>query len=67
MPLRFRRRVRLGPVILNFSNSGMSWTLKVGPWSWNSRTRAQTVDLPGPVSWTGRRTRRRARRSGDTQ
>ena len=48
-------------MILNFSNTGMSGTFKLGPWSWNSRTRAQTVDLPGPVSWTSRRPRRRAR------
>ena len=28
-----------------------SWGIKIGRWSWNSRTRKQRVDLPGPMSW----------------
>lgn len=50
-PLVFRKSWRFGPLRLNASRSGFSWTVKVGPWSWNSRTRAQRVDLPGPFSW----------------
>jgi hypothetical protein len=26
-------------------------SVKVGRWSWNSRTRAHRYNLPGPVSW----------------
>ena len=52
MPLMFRKIVRLGPLHLNFGRGGMSsWSIKIGKWSWNSRTRKQRVDLPGPLSW----------------
>ena len=53
MPILFRKIVRLGPIRLNFSKNGFSsWSVKIGKWSWNSRTRKHRVDLPGPVSWT---------------
>lgn len=55
MSILFRKSIPLGPLRLNFSKSGVSWSLHLGPWSWNSRTRAQRVDLPGPFSWRGRR------------
>ncbi|GAA5182195.1 hypothetical protein GCM10023322_18680 [Rugosimonospora acidiphila] len=56
MPLMFRKVYRLGPLHLNFGSHGLSsWSIKLGRWSWNSRTRAQRVDLPGPLSWRGRR------------
>jgi hypothetical protein len=67
MPFRFRKRVRLGflPVWVNASRAGLSWSVRLGPWSWNSRTRCQRVDLPGPLSWEepggGPSTRRQAR------
>ena len=52
MGLLFRKTVRVGPLQFHFGNSGFSsWGLKIGRWSWNSRTRKQRVDLPGPVSW----------------
>jgi hypothetical protein len=52
MPILFRKIIRLGPLHLNFSKNGMSsWSLKFGRWSWNSRTKKQRVDLPGPISW----------------
>lgn len=52
--IRARKVVRLGPVRLNFTENGFSsWSVKVGPWSWNSRTRASRVDLPGPFHWIG--------------
>lgn len=56
-PIRFRKAWRLGPLVLNLSRSGISWSLRVGPWSWNSRARAHRVDLPGPLFWQGRRRR----------
>jgi hypothetical protein len=55
MPLLFRKVVKLGPLHLNFGRKGFSsWTVKLGRWSWNSRTRTSRVDLPGPLSWRGR-------------
>jgi hypothetical protein len=52
MGLLFRKTVRVGPLQFHFGNRGLSsWGVKVGRWSWNSRTRKQRVDLPGPVSW----------------
>lgn len=52
MPLMFRKIVRIGPIRLNFGSKGLSsWSIKFGRWSWNSRTRKQRVDLPGPMSW----------------
>lgn len=59
MAIRFRKRVRLGPlpVFLNFSRSGVSFSVKLGPWSYNSRARRQRVDLPGPAYWEEDRSR----------
>lgn len=55
MGIQMRKTRRLGPVHLNFTEHGLSsWSLKVGPWSWNSRSRAERVDLPGPFFWRGR-------------
>lgn len=58
MSLRYRRRIRMGPlpIYLNLSRSSArgwshSWSFKLGPWSWNSRSRRQAVDLPGGFSW----------------
>lgn len=52
MAIKFRKIVRLGPLRLHFANGGYSsWSVKVGPWSWNSRARRHRVDLPGPFSW----------------
>ena len=56
MPIIFRKRFRFGPIIVNAGRNGFtSWGLKVGRWSWNSRTGKHRVDLPGPFSWTSRR------------
>jgi hypothetical protein len=50
--IKFRKRMSLGPVKFNFTQRGLSsWSLKVGPWSWNSRTKKHSVDLPGAFSW----------------
>ena len=55
MPIHFRKRMKFGPLVFNWGKSGLtSWGIKIGRWSWNSRTRRQSVDLPGPVSWRSR-------------
>lgn len=52
MSIRARRSFRFGPLRLNVTQRGFtSWGLKVGPWSWNSRTRAHRLNLPGPLYW----------------
>lgn len=57
MGIKMRRRVRLGPVTLHFTQRGFSsWTFKLGPVSRNSRTRAWRIGLPGP--WHYQRKRR---------
>jgi hypothetical protein len=60
MGIMFRSRKKFGPIILNFTEHGFSsWSIKIGRWSWNSRTRANRVDLPGPLSWRQNKSRRR--------
>jgi len=58
MPFGFRKSWRFGTrnlhLRLNASKSGASWTLKIGPWSFNTRQRRQRVDLPGPAYWQSR-------------
>ena len=56
-PLVLRKRIWLLPPVLflTLSKTGLSVTFKVGPYSWNSRSRAHRVDLPGPFSWRSRR------------
>lgn len=52
MSIRLRKSIPLGPFLrANLSRSGISWTVHLGPWSWNSRRRRNRVDLPGPFSW----------------
>jgi hypothetical protein len=56
MPIRFRKRLSTGPIRWNLGRGGLtSWSLKLGRWSWNSRTRRQRIDLPGPFSWEEKR------------
>lgn len=53
MRFRARKRLRFGPLVINLTQRGFtSWGVKLGPWSWNSRTRRQRVDLPGPWHYT---------------
>lgn len=63
MGFGFRKSQRFGfkylHVRANASKAGMSWSVKVGPWSFNTRTRQHRLDLPGPFHWAGR-----SRRSG---
>jgi hypothetical protein len=52
MAVLVRKQWKLGPLRLHFTQDGFSsWSIKIGRWSWNSRTRAHRVDLPGPASW----------------
>lgn len=52
MGIMYRQRKKFGPLILNFTQRGLSsWTIKIGRWSWNSKAKAHRVDLPGPLSW----------------
>jgi hypothetical protein len=52
MPLLYRKVYRFGPLRFNVGNHGLSsWGIKIGKWSWNSRTRRSRFDLPGPLSW----------------
>ena len=56
MTIRARKSFKFGPLHLNFTLGGFtSWSVKIGPWSWNSRARRQRVDLPGPLYWIGKR------------
>jgi hypothetical protein len=65
MGLMFRKRKKIGPLILNFTEHGFSsWSIKIGRWSWNSRSRAHRYDLPGPLSWKQDRSTD-SRRPGD--
>lgn len=59
MGFKMHKRLRLGPVVLNFTQRGISsWGIKIGRWSWNARTRQHTVDTPGPGYWQSRRRNR---------
>lgn len=52
MGFKLRKRWRIGPLVLNFTQRGFSsWGLKIGPWSWNAKTHKTTIDTPGPGYW----------------
>jgi Protein of unknown function (DUF4236) len=54
--LHYRRRLSLGPLRLNVTGRGLtSVALVLGPLTWNLTRRRTTVDLPGGLSWTGRK------------
>ena len=55
MGLIFRKSFKFGPFRFHFTKQGFSsWSIKIWRWSWNSKERAQRVDLPGPASWSSR-------------
>lgn len=62
MKLRYRRRLRLGPMTINISNGRWtSTTWRLGPLSWNSQRTGAGLDLPGGLSADlGKRKRKRA-------
>jgi hypothetical protein len=66
MPFGLRKSIPIiGKMVrLNVSKSGVSGTVKVGPWSWNTRQRRHRVDLPGPTYWQSRRQRGPSTASG---
>lgn len=54
MRFRLRRSIKLGPFRVHFTDRGYSsWSVKLGRFSWNSRTRRKRFDTPGPghVEW----------------
>ncbi|MBT0769401.1 DUF4236 domain-containing protein [Kineosporia sp. J2-2] len=60
MPFTFRKRINLLPFLrLNVSKTGTSRTWHIGRWSWNSRSKRHSMDLPGPVNY---QTKARGRR-----
>ncbi len=60
MPIRFRKRIPLGPFRVNLTERGFSsWSFRLGPFTWNNRTRRTSVDLPGPLSYRSRSRRRK--------
>lgn len=59
MRFHVRRTTGFGPLRFTFTENGFSsWGLKVGRWSWNSRTRRHTIDTPGPGHLRSRGRRR---------
>lgn len=56
MGFHLHKTLRLGPFRVHLTERGFSsWSIKVGRWSWNSRTRRHTVDTPGPGHWRSKR------------
>ncbi|MFC7344592.1 DUF4236 domain-containing protein [Saccharopolyspora griseoalba] len=51
--LKYRKSIGFRPVAFNFGKRGLnSVSLRHGRWSWNSRTRRHTINLPvDGVSW----------------
>lgn len=59
---RARKRIRLGPIYLIFTEHGFSsWGVQVGPYSRNFTRGSSSFDTPGPgsVQWGGRKAGRR--------
>lgn len=63
MPIHWRTSKRKGFLRTNVSDSGVSWSFVLGPWSWNTRTRRHRVDLPGPFHWVQKRRKRKPRQA----
>jgi Protein of unknown function (DUF4236) len=52
---RYRKRLKLGPLVLNFTERGLSsYSVKLGPVTWNPKRRRVTTDLPGGAYHTRR-------------
>lgn len=50
--LRYRRRLRLGPLRVNISGARVtSVAVVLGPFTYNLTRRRATADLPGGWSW----------------
>jgi hypothetical protein len=51
MSIQYRKSIKILPFMrMNLSNSGTSFTFKVGPFSFNTRGR-KSVNLPGGYSY----------------
>lgn len=49
MRFRARKRIKIGPFYLNFTQRGFSsWGVKLGPFSHNFTRRTSHVDIAGP-------------------
>lgn len=57
MPVYLRKSWRIGPrwlhIRLNASKTGISYTLQLGPLSYNTRARRWRLDLPGGLHYIG--------------
>jgi hypothetical protein len=52
MGIRYRKRLSLGPLKFNITQRGLSsMSFKIGPWTWNSKTKKHSLNLPGGLSW----------------
>jgi hypothetical protein len=59
MPFRYRKRLRLGPLVLNLTQRGLtSVSIKLWKFTWNPTRRTVTSDLPGGLYHTHRYNRR---------
>lgn len=56
MPLHFRRRLSFGPLRVNLTEKGVSSvSVKLGPLTYNLKSKKTTVNLPGTgPTWTYR-------------
>lgn len=56
MALHFRRRLSFGPLRINVTEHGVSSVaVKLGPVTYNLKSKKTTVDLPGTgPTWTSR-------------
>lgn len=51
MSINYRKRIALGPVRINITQRGVaSVALKLGPFTYNLKSRRLTTDLPGGLS-----------------
>lgn len=52
MTVKMRKVQKVGPFRFHYTLKGLSsWSIKIGPWSYNSRAERHRVDLPGPFHW----------------
>jgi uncharacterized protein DUF4236 len=48
MIFKYRKRLRFGPLTINLTERGVSsYSVKIGPVTWNPKRRRVTTDLPG--------------------
>lgn len=58
--VRGQKRKKFGPITVNMASDGFmkwritSWGIRIGPWSWNAKSKRHSVDIPGPWRWTSK-------------